>query len=179
MSIYPTDLACYNSRELWAEIIELFKAFVSEAISEFKWNPELDKTENLDNLNDFIYEQLEENSIYDNFSELLFDFSEQVVDEAYDRGYDSGEEYGRDQGYEEGRESGWDDAREEYDRSNYIDELETRIEELEEKEDELESLENKIAKLEEREQELESKQVKIYTDIRAELEIKSTDDDLY
>ena len=66
----------------------------------------------------------EESCFYDNLlreiTDLLSEFCDQVADEAWDMG----EESGRESGYDAGYESGYEYAREEYDNTSEIEDLE-------------------------------------------------------
>ena len=129
MSVYLRDIGAYDPDEFSANI----KAIIDSAIRGVPMKDLFD----------------EESCFYDNLlsevSDILYQFCDEVADEVWDLG----EESGRDSGYDAGYESGYEYAREEYDNTSDIENLEEAASalqsEIEEKDQEIEELQVELA----------------------------------
>lgn len=165
MSVYLRDIQAYDPQEFGEDI----QTLIEEAIKEVPLKDIFDP----------------ESSFYDNLiqeiKDVLYEFCDSVADEAYDQGYEKGDEAGYERGDESGYERGWDSASDEMYSAEYVEELECDISSLRE---EISQNEATIEELEERLEEARQSSVEVDLDeirqaVKADLLAEMTPDPDY
>lgn len=164
MSVYIKDLQSYDPEEFGDDV----QSIIENAIKEVPLKDLFDS----------------ESSFYDNLiqeiKERLYEFCDSVADEAYDQGYERGDETGYERGDQEGYERGWESASDDMYSADYLEDLESSLrEEISQNEELISELENDLEEARQSSVEIDLDEIRqaVKADLLAEMTPDSDDED--